>query len=568
MRALPSLLLFLLVLLVACGDDDEIADAASDAGDASADANGDAAIDARPDAGPPPNYMTMTVPDSTTPEPGVRRELVLVPGVTPPPNPTTGSATPSELNATQVARYRADVEPAREARTVIIAMPGFLAGAGSLDGLARGLVRESSGLIEVWVIDRRANLAEDLRGMDTAEASGDPEIADQFYFGDATLDGEAFGGFASGTELDYASEWGLETHVGDVHQVIAQVPAAERRARVFLLGHSLGASFAEAYAGWRFEDGSRGVDELAGVILVDGILGDEEGTEESYRDGSTRGGLPTPGLTEIRDGDPIASIPLLGVDIYARAEIMSLRVLEAPDATVTDRGRDTIFGILFGYRRSETPRLTNEAALAFAFDDASGPLAFARAKLGQFDGVTEDYTSAIFSAMLVRPPAGSAMGWVDAPAAGEVTGIAEFASAFTHGATNFAEWYFPYRLPVDLAAVGGAAIAESGWQAEEGLRVFDGPLMDAPVLAVACALVGDVNAYEALRARIAPTIGEGRPAAGTGRDVDAAFAIVDATSLAHLDPGLAGDPDRNPTIGAVRDFALLHAPESVIALSL
>lgn len=563
MRASP---LLLLLLIVACGDDDGAPDATMDAPDA--DVGVDAGSDVGTDAGPPPDYATMDVPHSTTPEPGVRRELVIVPGVTPPPNPTTGSETPAELNATRVARYRADVEPAREARAVIVAMPGFLAGVGSLDGLARGLVRESSGLVEVWVIDRRANLAEDLRGMNTAEASGHPEIADQFYFGDATLDGERFSGFARQADLDYASEWGLETHVGDVHQVIAQVPAAERQARVFLLGHSLGASFAEAYAGWRFEDGTRGVDELAGVILVDGVLANEPGTEESYRDGSTRVGFPTPGVTEIRERERVASLPLLGVDIYARAEIMSLRVLDAPEATVMDRGRDSTFNILFGYRRSETPRLTNEAALAFAFDDASGPLAFARAKLGEFDGATEDYTSGIFDSMLVRPPAGSAMGWVDAPAAGEVTGIAEFASAFTHGGTNFAEWYFPYRLTVDLEAVGGAAIAEASWQADEGLRVFDGPRMDAPVLAVACALVGDVDAYEAVRARIAPAIGEGRPAAGTSRDVDAAFAIVDATSLAHLDPGLAGDASRNPTIGAALAFALLHAPESVIALSL
>ena len=45
----------------------------------------------------------------------------------------------------------------------------------------------------------------------------------------------------------------------------------------------------------------------------------------------------------------------------------------------------------------------------------------------------------------------------------------------------------------------------------------NGGLIDAPILAIANGLVGDPERFEAIRERVAATVGEGRPAAGVAR---------------------------------------------------
>lgn len=574
--------LALLILLLACGDDD--------APPPPDDAGTDAVVvdDAGTDAGVR-DFPAERPPLSTVPSVGVRRDIFYVPGATPPANPVTGDATPGELDFTQVLRYRRDVTPAAPARAIVICMPGFLGGGGSFEGLARALVRlglDGEGAegeaIEVWAIDRRANLLEDLAGMDAAEVLGDPEIAQSYYFGRDTVGGERFGGYLAQDDVPYLSEWGLATHVEDLRRVIALVPEAERRDRVFLLGHSLGASFTEAYAAWRFGEGDEavsGYEELAGLILVDGALGDAPSTEEAYRNGSSGGAFPSPGLDGLRaeGGSRYTSLPLLGIDVYARAEISSLRALDAPDAVVADPGRDRILAILSGIMPSRFPAMTNEAALAFAFDDQLQPLGFVRAKLGRLvGGPIEEYMSALAPVTLLRPsdPDGT-YAWEDAPLRDpdEHTPVRNLAESFVHGRTNFAEWYFPTRLPLDLSAVGGANVEEEGWQADEGLRSFDGELVDAPVLAIANALVGDASRYEAVRARLAPTIGEGRRNAGQTRVGEGGvanelgFRIVDAVELEHLDPVFSDETvETNPVPGAVVRFVGEHAVEGTITV--
>ena len=559
---------WLLLLALACGDDDALDDAGSDAAV-------DASIDAPARDASVMDWPEMRPEASTVPEAGIRRELFLVAGATPPPNPTTDTATPSELNATQVVRYRRDVSPPAPARAVVVCMPGFLGGGGSFEGIARTLVR--NGLdgepIEVWAIDRRANLLEDLRGADAAEALNQPEIAQGYYFGGETVGGVAFEGYPAQSEVAYMSEWGLATHVDDLRAVLQRIEASERQARVFLLGHSLGASFTEAYAAWRFEDGTRGVEELAGLILVDGALGATESTEDEYRNGSMSGGsvIPSPGLDAVREGDRYVALPLLGVEALTRAEVISLRALHDPDAIVEDVERDRLLAILMGMSFRDVPAMTNETALALAFDDQFQPLGFIRAKVGQLVGPTETYASALAGGeMLLRPSdRDGSYTWRDAldgdPA--EYTPVQNMAESFVHGRTNFAEWYFPTRLPLDLGAVGGARVAEDGWQASEGLRAFDGALIDAPVLAIAADLVGDPTRYEAIRDRVAPAVGEGRPAAGVTRDDPRAFRIVDATDLAHLDVVFAGDESAdNPMPAAIEDFLREHTADGTLAI--
>ncbi|MCS6800149.1 MAG: lysophospholipase [Myxococcota bacterium] len=524
----------------------------------------DAPVDAGSGDAGRPDWPEARPPTTTRPELGIVRELVRVPGTRPPPNPATGAETPPELDATQVVRYRQDVEPPAAAHAIVIAYPGFLGGAGSFDALARALVRRgaASGVpLEVWAIDRRSYALEDLRGLDAAEVAGDPEIAHGYHFRGHTVGGVAFGGFRGASSLSFMSEWGLRTHVEDLRAVLALVPASERRGRIFLLGHSLGAAFAEAYAGWRFEDGTRGAEELAGLVLVDGSLREAPIDEETYRRGSSSGPFPMPGLDAIRARSPFTELPLLGVAVLARAEILCLRVRAAPRAVQEDPGRDDVLALLLGLRRSELPRLTNAAALGLGFDDASSALAFAAVSLGAPTGGPLEEADGLLGGRIRRPSDPEATyDWIDAPEADppELTPMAHLVASFVDGRTNFAEWYFPSRLALDLGAVAGPDQPEDGWQAREGLRSFDREHNDAPVLAVAAGLV-PVEAYRSLPTRLAPRIGEDRPAAGASRDESRALRVLDATHMTHVDPLTAADGPRNPVPSALLEFVLAHA---------
>jgi dienelactone hydrolase len=539
--------------LAACGSD----------GGSGADA-GPADAGSAQDASAPKDWPQQTVPAVTTPEPGVERVVTHVDGAVPPANPMTGDETPERLNRVRVLRYRAT--PHVEPRAVIVAIPGIFGGGATFQALARHLVRrgaEADAPLEVWAIDRRANLLEDLRGMNTAEAMDNPRLAQQYYFGRETVGGQGFEGFLRQSEVPFMSEWGLQTHVHDVRSVIHAVPEQARRARVFLMGHSLGASMTEAYAAWRFEQGGQGSDELAGIILVDGALGGDPVTETQYMEGFGSGFMRSPGLEAIRSETRYVELPFLGASIYAVAEIVAMDALVAPDERAPPfRAREEAFGLLLGLGPDELPAMTRVGALGWGFDEGSNALSFAAVGMGQpTGGPTEMYDSA-FGARLERPADPEATyDWIDAPDAQppEATPWENLAHTWVNGRSNFAEWYFPARLSLDLAAVAGLDVAPEGWRWERGLRAADGAEMDAPILAVAAGLQG-VGGFETSRQRAAP-LGEGRPNAGAIRDDPKAFRVIDATSLTHLDPLTGADGEGNPVPAAVTDFVLRIAPE-------
>ena len=548
-----------LSLLVACGGDPEPVDAGTDA----------AAID----AGGPRDWPAAEVPSVTEPESGIRREVLTVEGFEPPPNPSTSDATPAAENRTQIVRFSASDIP--EVRAVVVAMPGIFGGAGTFEMLARHLVRRSVAAgepIEVWAIDRRSNLLEDLRGLDAAEASEEADVARGYYFRSETVGGEPFAGFRGQQDVPYMSEWGLETHLEDLRAVIAHVPEAQRRARVFLLGHSLGASMTETFAAWRFAGPGgdlRGSEMLAGIVLVDGAASSAPIGETEYHAGTSGGLMSVPGVDAIRASSRFIALPLLGLDVYPRAEIAAMDALYAPTVVVADRGRATVLSTLMSIPVQRIPAMTNAGAFGWAFDDGSNGLSFAAVSMGQpTGGAVEDYDS-LFGATLSRPADSSATyDWIDAPDVDppEFTPLANLAHSWVDGRTNFAEWYFPARLTIDLAATGGLELPEGSWQAAEGLRAFDGALVDAPVLAIAAALSPPAR-YEDMRARIAP-VGDGRPNAGATRDTDAGFSVLDATGMTHIDPLSAADTDRNVVPETILAFVYANAEPGTLAVTL
>lgn len=499
---------------------------------------------------------------------GVAREVTTVAGVAPSANPDSGEETPAELNHTIVIRYRQDVDPAAEPRAILVAYPGFLAGAAGFEMLARALVLRAAAeghVVEVWAIDRRANLLEDLRGMNTAEATGNPEIAAGYYFGSDTIDGAPFAGLRFADELSFMSEWGLAVHADDLRNVIAQVAPADRRDRVFLLGLSMGAQFAEVYAAWRFDDGTRAAEELAGVVLIDGVLRPDPISEDDYLTGGGDGGgmVPTPPLEDIRGADVIFDTPFIGNEFSPLVELLALRYLADGDAVVEDEVRDWALGIALFYSLDPFPAMTNAAALGWMFDYESTLFFNFAVTCGESTGgAVEAHYNGLTERDQLRPADPSATyGWLDAPDApgANFTPLRNLAETLSHGATNALEWYFPMRFAHDLHAVGGAAVPEDGYQAALGLRAFDGPLMDAPVLAITTELVVPAD-YQAVADRIAPAVGAGRPNAGATRSEAAGFRVLDAPALSHSDTAMASDGPDNPLPAAIVEFVIANSP--------
>jgi len=524
----------------------------------------------------PQDWESWVAPASTSPEDGIRREVFLVPGYTPPANPETGETTPTDLNFTQVIRYRQDVDPAVAPAAVLVAYPGFLGGAASWEFLARQLVKRSVAAgrpVEVWAIDRRANLLEDTIGVDTAEMTSNPELAYRYYFGLDTIDGKRFPGFLYQSELGYMSEWGAETHVEDLRRVIALVPQADQKGHVFLLGHSLGASFAEVYAAWRFTNGTRGADQLAGLVLIDGLLGDAPVTEEEYFGGGQGGLFSVPGVDSLRTtGARYFELPFFGVSVLAHLEVMGLRALVDPDGVVSDDLRDSSLRVLLQMGADEIPPLTNEAALGFSLDQGSNSITFTAVSCGvPTGGVLEDYENSLADgATLYHPTDPTATySWIDASTndGKEFTPIANLAHTLVDGRSNLTEWYFPSRILTDIAALGGGNVSEDGYQAMAGMRAFDGQLNDAPILAIATELIL-ASDYDQLIGRVADTLGKGRKHAGASRTTDSGLRVIDASELTHVDPTMAADVPGNPVPGAVIDFVYEHVLDGAVQLEL
>ena len=550
--------------------------------------------DVEPPPGPPPPEDTPYKPPATSvlledSPVRIRREVMYVRAPSPPKNPvaTAHAETPPELDFVRVVRYRLDTgdAPPQPARAIAVLMPGFLGGAGSYDALARALVRRgeldtgpasspSPGHIEAWAIDRRANLLEDQHGLDVAEVRGDPELAKKYYFSGQALEGKSYAGVRPPAELAFQSEWGLAATVSDLHAVMQLVPAAERKGRVVLVGHSLGASIAEAYAAWDFA-GTPGYDELAGLVLVDGTSATEGDatpplTEAQYKTGYGTGLLVRPGLDKIRAGEPYYVLPLLGSDVYPVGAILALRTSLRPTAVVTDPDRDQMMRVLLGLR--DLPEFTSRAALGFSFDRAYDGLSFVAVSCGAATGgPVEPYTGVLGDELLHPTDPSARYDWIDYDQSTPTgnTALGELARSWFLGPSlDFAEWYFPNRLSLDAPAAGTLTLKPTDWPFQQyGLRASHGAALDLPIFVLASALVGkgkgDVTGYDRLRALVDKVpLGPGRPHAGLPRTDALAWKAVGYPQLTHIDPILGADTpvsQASAWYAALRDFVLTHS---------
>ena len=146
----------------------------------------------------------------------------------------------------------------KDAKRVLVLVPGFFGGAGGIAPVARDIVARVPGLA-VWVVDRRENAFEDTSVFE----SGDAQTAFDYYL---NFQYEA----VRGADAPFAGKWGLRVALGDLRKVILKARAGGRR-DVILGGHSLGASTTVAYAAWDF-NGRPGYRDIDAMVLIDGGL--------------------------------------------------------------------------------------------------------------------------------------------------------------------------------------------------------------------------------------------------------------------------------------------------------
>jgi hypothetical protein len=192
----------------------------------------------------------------------IRREIFLVPGVKAPKNPLAKehAETPAELEMVRVVRYRVDAATPKPARAIAVLMPGFLGGAGSYDALARALVRRSTEERGLRGLGHRSSLQPARRSPRPRRGRGEegPGARREILLRRGRRSrARPSPASAIPRELAFASEWGLPVTIGDLHNVIGMIGEADRKARVILVGHSLGASIVEEYAAWDFDGKAR-----------------------------------------------------------------------------------------------------------------------------------------------------------------------------------------------------------------------------------------------------------------------------------------------------------------------
>jgi len=193
--------------------------------------------------------------------------------------------------------------PGAPPRVIAILVPGFLGGGATFDPLARDLVREFNGRLEVWAVDRRPQQLEDRRGALHARAGAEAAGGDlaavrqaiaegvRFYFptadldldGDGTRDGpfplpdaiaadgdSDFHKLSQDEVRGFQAHWGVDTYARDWRELVLAARAIVGEDGLVLFGgHSMGTTWTGVFAAYDFDPGP-GVE--AGHELVDGLL--------------------------------------------------------------------------------------------------------------------------------------------------------------------------------------------------------------------------------------------------------------------------------------------------------
>lgn len=276
-----------------------------------------------------------------------------------------------QVNLNQVAYMRFfDGNRTRPPEAILILVPGPLSGANAFRFLATEIVRLSEGAVEVWALDQRANLLEDVLPLWRAERIGTVEAARE-ALAQITEHPDGPGGHIANhwEEVSrFMSEWGLDVHVRDLRAVVEHARRIET-ARLFLGGHSLGAILAQAFAAYDF-DGVPGYSLLHGLILLDGT--GIPGMAPLISDDQYLAGVHALRSPARPEDAPFVTRPL-GPYHFQLLEIAALLALVDPEG----------FSPLAAHAPDLVPvPMTNAAAFGVNLDDEFQPQPLARFSIG------------------------------------------------------------------------------------------------------------------------------------------------------------------------------------------
>jgi pimeloyl-ACP methyl ester carboxylesterase len=416
-------------------------------------------------------------------------------------------------------------------KAIVILIPGIISGANTFKVLGSVLVQRSGGDVEVWAVDRRANLLEDAVPMIQAENARTTKAA--LAAMDSYLnDPNGRGGYIANhpTELSrFMAEWGLDVHLRDLKAVVDQARqiSGGPRPKVVLGGHDFGANLAALFAAYNF-NGVAGYSLIDGLLLLDGTPSPnapppspQVPSDESYLNtGINLSGLLVSGLNRLRNPQGPSDAPFLlgdtfGPSSFQLVEVYAQLALFAPDE-----------GSPLPQSLGPPVPATNAAALAMNVDDEFAPQSLTRFSMGFLrippgksiadvatSGPDPDHVNpnGIYTPRnLGTDAAGNPMlqqwaGLTDLSTIGlrgkEYSDLATVAQGILYGngdgstlpgEANFVEWFFPERLLLDMllawnldtANLSPRVVAALTARGGNSITVTENKRMNIPVLGV------------------------------------------------------------------------------------
>ncbi len=426
------------------------------------------------------------------------------------PLPDSVGPVPAACQQLRYLRYRRDGGPAdpQQADSVLVIMPGTLAGAGSLEMHALQTVQHAADRgksIEYWALDRRSNCLEDRTGLDAGLASGDSKRALDYYYRGLEVDGRTFGGFAKTSQLRFVADFDLRQTIEDYRAVIVEglTDPDFRRTRTFCGGHSLGGALTGLLMAWDF-DNDPATREDAGYHLGAGSIA-LDSSASRYNTGATMGAadpivaaITRQTVQGVRNAVAANIIPrtfdfgVIGPETMMLLEGIGLNaqlnpdtdsaplVAQTPPTPAVDGAMRLLQSRTWQDAVARTPRLrrqhlSGEALLGAFMDDNSQPLSFIKTSVGSYTGgqlLPKVFPFVDGPLMFYPVEDAKPYGWAnyDEPqstatrgdgrlfttAASEVTDVQDLARVLHGGPLDFLEHYYPTMLTVDavLAGVG------------------------------------------------------------------------------------------------------------------
>ena len=244
----------------------------------------------------------------------------------------------------------------------------------------------------------------------------------------------------------------MKTALNDARAVVKEARGPKKKTKVWLGGHSLGASLTAAYAAWDFK-GKPGYKDVEGLVLIDGgLLGSFDGFDLEQAQEA---------IEALETSNPFADLLGIGIPESAGlfAEIGGYFARLDPTGSAAPLQDFAFLPAAFdpGFP------VTNEGLFGYAFDRDTSPqsLRLLHANMGALDPYVE----------------GEISDWAD----GGITPVSRMAKMFGDEPVNSVEWFFPKRLTIDTN--GANEMKQNDVADFLGLRLEHTDDIDIPIYA-------------------------------------------------------------------------------------